>query len=236
MIVMIILLSILGILLLCIVLGLHEFQDYPVYSEYGEYSYDFKDFRRSDQEKIAKKLNQEVSEIYRYREFPAKRRYKLVPDECVDIDDYKICVPLLIGIPFLIANVICGIICISNHTDIHREEIFTKYQMQINNLKEEAITIDNYLTGDLVMDIEASGSTYHVIVDKSFEIKENIINYNRSVNALKADLYMRKVKCSNPWTSWFWCDGATLLEDYNPDARVYTDILPHLMTYEIKKV
>lgn len=236
MIVMIILLSVLGLAILCFILGFFTFDDYPIYSEDGDYNYEFRHFRYSDQKNIAKKLNKEVDDISDYKSFPAKRRYRLVPDEYVDIDDAKLCAPLFVGVPVLIACFVCGLICIVNHTDIHRQELFTNYQMRINNLKEEALTIDNYLTGDLVMEIESSGSVYHVIVDKSFEIKESIVSYNRSVNALKADLYMRKIRCSNPWTSWFWCDGAEFLEDYNADAKIYTDILPNLMTYEIKKV
>lgn len=236
MIVMIILLSLLGLALLCFILGFFKFDDYPVYSEDGDYSYNFRYFSYSDQKKIAEKINREVDDISDYKEFPAKRRYRLVSDDCVDIDDAKLSVPLFIGVPILIACFVCGIICLCANSTNRKQEIYTNYQMQINNLKEEAITIDNYLTGDLVMEIESSGSVYHVIVDKSFEIKESIVNYNKAVNSLKADIYMRKVKCSNPWTSWFWCPGAELLEDYNADAKIYTDILPHLMTYEIKKV
>lgn len=142
----------------------------------------------------------------------------------------------MVGVIILIACIATGIVCLCANSTNKKQEIYTTYQMQINNLKEEAITIDNYLTGDLVMEIEASGSVYHVIVDRSFEIKESIVNYNKAVNSLKADLYMRKVKCSNPWTSWFWCPGAEMVEGYNKNAKIYTEILPNLMTYEIKKI
>lgn len=239
MIVMIILLSVLGLCVLLTVLSCLQIKEIPIYDKEGKYLAEYREFSDEDKEKIKQDASDRTRySIGNYDEFRyTKVKYKIVSSQYgFDLDEPQTAWPFGISCVLTIACLATGIVCLCSNSTNRKQEIYTQYQMQINNLKQEAITIDNYLTGDLVMDIEASGSVYHVIVDRSFEIKESIVNYNKSVNSLKADLYMRKVRCSNPWTSWFWCSGAEMVEGYNKSATIYTDILPNLMTYEIKKV
>ena len=236
MIVMIILLSALVLSILITVLSCFEIEETPIYDKNGKYEDEYSNFSKEDKELI-KKDNEEEDYISGYDTFPCRVQRRLVLGRYgFDLDEAKTGWPFGIGCVLAVACLATGIVCLCANSTNRKQEIYTHYQMEINNLKQEALTIDNYLTGDLVMDIEASGSVYHVIVDRSFEIKESIVRYNKEVNSLKADLYMRKVRCSNPWTSWFWCSGAEMVEGYNKDATIYTDILPTLMTYEIKKV
>ena len=139
-----------------------------------------------------------------------------------------------IAVVALIADIWCGIHCAVEHGQLHAAENQLWWEVEVDKLAKREDTLRLYLAGDLNLEVEVETTTYHVIVDKPIEMKNEIDAYNNDIMDLKQHLFKNKLYITSPWTNWFMNPGFTKLEHYNKNATSYRDILGDtLKTFEL---
>ena len=110
--------------------------------------------------------------------------------------------------------------------------MLNNYIARMDTLKDRETTL--YLTIKGNYNIDADSNTYHVLVDKPVEIMSEINEYNADVKEFKMDIYTQKTFRDNPWIGWFTCPAFQKLDNYNPQATTYRDVLGNeLKTFEL---
>lgn len=124
----------------------------------------------------------------------------------------------------LFALAICGVVGICRNNSIVKAQTTMAYQVRIEDLEDREQTIRNCLKGEYQIQYTIQDGTYRIILDQPLEMKKSIDEYNKEVRELKQDIYTRKIHLQSPWLNWFTTPIENL-DEYNPDARNYKEVL-----------
>lgn len=169
------------------------------------------------------KLGLKEFQIYRCKKVLASKKIRRANwDSSINAIFFFLAIPM---VPF-------GI-CIGVHSSITINFRTNNYIVKIDDLRDRESTLLMTLKGSY--NIDTNATTYHILIDKPLTTMAEINQYNSDVKEFKSELYKQKVCRDNPWINWLTCPAVERLENYNPDATSYRDILgTELKTFELK--
>ena len=166
-----------------------------------------------------------VDEYYiRYYDTPVKLKTRLAANG-VDFDTIRGYAGWITGVVMLIAFAATGFTCIAHHGPLHQEEYATKLNVALDDLQDRQNRLYDTLDGELNITTDASGNIYHIIVDVPNETRAVIDAYNADVRSFQEKIYLEKIRSESPWTNTFINPGFKKVEGYNPNAKIYNEIL-----------